>query len=178
MATNPRANVVKVAYRFQRVYADLQTGHALTVKASREEPVRPFMSQSDLDGACGVHLVAMIVSIYGLAKPSALHEMGRRKFGLAAEIFSAYKHTYFTGVHAAEWVELFNGLQLPFQLTAKFDAEDNADGHAVEWLMRALDDNTVVRGRKVLTAAPDTSQPKRQSQPPVEGGSGGYTTGL
>ena len=136
MASSTRPKEVKTAYRFQRVYADLQTGHALTVKATREEPVRPFMQQSDLDGACGIHLAAMIVSIYGLAKPSALHEMGRRKFGLAAEIFSAYKHTYFTGVHAAEWVELFNCLQLPFQLTAKFDAEDNADGHAVEWLMR------------------------------------------
>lgn len=136
MATNTRPKEVKVAYRFQRVYADLQTGHALTVKASREEPVRPFMQQSDLDGACGVHLAAMIVSIYGLAKPSALHEMGRRKFGLAAEIFSAFKHTYFTGVHAAEWVELFNSLSLPLQLSAKFGAEDNADGHAVEWLMR------------------------------------------
>lgn len=136
MATSLRPKEVKVAYRFQRVYADLQTGHALTVKATRAEPVRPFMQQSDLDGACGVHLAAMIVSIYGLAKPSALHEMGRRKFGLAAEIFSAFKHTYFTGVHAAEWVELFNGLHLPLQLTSKFGVEDNADGHAVEWLMR------------------------------------------
>ena len=136
MASSTRPKKSHVAYRFQRVYADLQTGHALTVKATRAEPVRPFMQQSDLDGACGVHLATMIVSIYGLAKPSALHEMGRRQYGLAAAIFAAYKHTYFIGVDAAEWVELFNGLNLPLQLTSKFGAEDNADGHAVDWLMR------------------------------------------
>lgn len=136
MTASPQNKEVKVTYRFQRVYADLQTGHALTVKATRADPVRPFAQQSDLDAACGVHLAAMIVSIYGLAKPSALHEMGRRKFGLAAAMFSAFKHTYFTGVHAAEWVELFNGLNLPLKLTSKFDVEDNADGYAVEWLMR------------------------------------------
>lgn len=136
MAASPRPKEVKVAYRFQRVYPDLQTGHALTVKATRAEPVRPFAQQSVLDSACGIHVAAIVAGIHGLAKPSALHEMGRRKFGIAAEIFSAFKHTYFTGVHAAEWVELFNSLNLPLQLTSKFGTEDNADGHAVEWLMR------------------------------------------
>ena len=136
MAINPRPKEVRAAYRFQRVFADLQTGHALTVKATREEPVRPFAQQSVLDSACGIHVAAIVAGIHGLAKPSALHEMGRRKYGIAAEIFSVFKHTYFTGVHAAEWVELFNSLNLPLQLTSKFGVEDNADGHAVEWLMR------------------------------------------
>ena len=136
MASGTRPKEAKVAYRFQRVYADLQTGHALTVKATRAEPVRPFAQQSVLDSACGIHVAAIVAGIHGLAKPSALHAMGRRKFGIAAEIFSAFKHTYFTGVHAAEWVELFNSLNLPLQLTPKFGVEDNADGHAVEWLMR------------------------------------------
>ena len=39
MATSPRPKEVKVAYRFQRVYPDLQTGHALTVKATRADSV-------------------------------------------------------------------------------------------------------------------------------------------
>ncbi len=132
-AAKPSKQVV--AYRFQRVYPGFITGPALTVKAQRAEPVRPFMGQGDLDGACGIHLVAMIVAIFGLAKPSALHEMARRKTGIAAAIFQILGHTYFTGVHALEWVQLFDDLELPVELTSKFEGEDNVDGHAVDWLM-------------------------------------------
>ena len=100
-AAKPSKQVV--AYRFQRVYPGFITGPVLTVKAQRAEPVRPFMKQSDLDAACGIHLVAMIVAIFGLAKPSALHDMARRKYGVAAEIWATYGHSYFTGVHALDW---------------------------------------------------------------------------
>ena len=44
------------SYSFQRVHAALQTGHALTVQQQRQEPVRCFMQQSMLDGACGMRL--------------------------------------------------------------------------------------------------------------------------
>ena len=73
-----------VAYRFQRVYPGFITGPVLTVKAQRAEPVRPFMKQSDLM----LHVAStccMIVAIFGLAKPSALHDMAQRKYGVAAE---------------------------------------------------------------------------------------------
>jgi hypothetical protein len=132
-AAKPSKQVV--AYRFQRVFPGFITGPVLTVKAQRAEPVRPFMKQSDLDAACGIHLVAMIVAIFGLAKPSALHDMARRKYGVAAEIWTTYGHSYFTGVHALEWVQLFDDLELPVELTSKFEGEDNVDGHAVDWLM-------------------------------------------
>lgn len=134
MASIKKPSKQVVAYRFQRVYPGFITGPVLTVKAQRAEPVRPFMKQSDLDAACGIHLVAMIVAIFGLAKPSALHDMARRKYGVAAEIWTTYGHTYFTGVHALEWVQLFDDLELPVDLTSKFEGE-NVDGHAVDWLM-------------------------------------------
>ena len=124
-----------VAYRFQRVYPGFITGPVLTVKSQRAEPVRPFMKQSDLDAACGIHLVAMIAAIFGLAKPSALHDMARRKYGVAAEIWTTFGHTYFSGAHALEWLQLLSDLDLPIELTAKFEGEDNVDGHAVDWLM-------------------------------------------
>ena len=125
-----------VAYRFQRIYPGFIIGPVLTVKAQRAEPVRPFMKQSDLDAACGIHLVAMIVAIFGLAKPSALHDMARRKYGVAAEIWTAFGHTYFTGVHALAWQQLLDDLDLPIELTSKFvDGEDHVDSHAVDWLM-------------------------------------------
>lgn len=132
-AAKPSKQVV--TYRFQRVYPGFITGPVLTVKAQRAEPVRPFMKQSDLDAACGIHLVAMIVAILGLAKPSALHDMARRKYGVAAEIWTAFGHTYFSGAHALEWLQLLSDLDLPIELTAKFEGEDNVDGRAVDWLM-------------------------------------------
>ena len=128
-----------VSYRFQRVYPGLQTGHVLTVQTRRQEPVRFFMQQSDLDGACGVHIAAMILAIHDLAKPSALHEMSHRKSGVSALVWQAFQHTYFAGVHPEEWVELMDGLNLPLALTAKYGVQDNADGHALEWLMRGGD---------------------------------------
>lgn len=128
-----------VSYRFQRVYPGIQTGHALTVKTKRQEPVRFFMQQSDLDGACGVHIAAMILAIHDLAKPSALHEMSHRKSGVSALVWQAFQHTYFAGVHPEEWVELVDSLNLPLALTAKYGVQDNADGHALQWLMRGGD---------------------------------------
>jgi hypothetical protein len=133
------SNHPAVSYRFQRVYPGIQTGHAPTVKSKRQEPVRFFMQQSDLDGACGVHIAAMILAIHDLAKPSALQQMSSRKSGVSALVWQAFQHTYFSGVHPEEWVELMNGLNLPLALTAKYGIQDNADGHALEWLMRGCD---------------------------------------
>ena len=124
-----------VSYGFQRVHAALQTGHALTVQQQRQEPVRCFMQQSTLDGACGVHVFAAICAIFGLAKVSALHNMSQRKYGVPAEIWKAFGPTYFTGVHAKDWVELVNNLALPLKLTAKYGANDHVDQHALDWLM-------------------------------------------
>ena len=132
-------NRAAVSYRFQRVYPGIQTGHVLTVQTKRQEPMRFFMQQSDLDGACGVHIAAMILAIHDLAKPSALHEMSNRKSGISALVWQAFKHTYFAGVHPEEWVELMDGLNLPLALTAKYGVQENADGHALEWLMRGGD---------------------------------------
>lgn len=139
MSKTVSLNRPAVSYRFQRVYPGLQTGYALTVQTRRQEPVRFFMQQSDLDGACGVHIAAMILAIHDLAKPSALHEMSHRKSGVAAMVWQEFQHTYFAGVHPEEWVELMDGLNLPLALTAKYGVQDNADGHALEWLMEGGD---------------------------------------
>lgn len=123
------------AYGFQRVHASLQTGHALTVRQQRQEPVRCFMQQSTLDGACGTHVLAMILVIFDLAKASALHDMSQRKYGVAAQVWTAFAPTYFCGVHANEWVKLVDSLDLPLKLSAKYGAKDYVDRYAVDWLM-------------------------------------------
>jgi hypothetical protein len=118
------------------VHAALQTGHALTVQQQRQEPVRCFMQQSMLDGACGTHVLAMLLVIFDLAKASAMHDMSQRKYGVAAEVWNAFGPKYFSGIHAKDWVELVNSLALPLKLTAKYGAKEHVDQHALDWLMR------------------------------------------
>ena len=127
---------IKPSYTFQRVHAALQTGHALTVQQKREEPMPCFMQQSMLDASCGLHVAAMLVAILDMAKVSALHDMGRRKYGVAAEIFRAFEPSHFTGIHCEEWVAQMAALDLPLVLTACYGADGGVDAQAIEWLMR------------------------------------------
>jgi hypothetical protein len=124
------------SYTFQRVHAALQTGHALTVRQKREEPVQFFMQQSTLDGACGTHMLAMLLVIFGLAKASALHDMSRRKYGVAADVWRVFSPYYFNGINPEDWVEAVDSLGLPLELTARFCIEHDVDTPAVQWLMQ------------------------------------------
>ncbi len=74
-----------VSYRWQRHHALLQTGHYLTVQSKRQDPVRVFFGQGDIDGACGVHVLSAVLVLLGLAKNSALQDMPRRKYGVVAD---------------------------------------------------------------------------------------------
>lgn len=136
MSKNVSSHRSAESYRFQRVHPALITGHALTVKAQRAEPVQPFVQQSPLDSACGVHLVATLLAIFGLAKPSALADMSRRRHGVAAAVWHAYGDTYFTGIAAPEWGERFETLGLPLELTAKYTPQDAVDAQVLDWLMQ------------------------------------------
>ena len=124
------------SYTFQRVHAALQPGAVLTVQQKRQEPMPCFMQQSMLDGACGVHVLAMVLVILDLAKASALHNMSRRTYGTAAQVHRAFEPTYFTGIHAREWTALVQGLNLPLALKANHVADGGVDGATVDWLMR------------------------------------------
>ncbi len=123
-------------YTFQRVHPALQTGHALTVQQQRQAPVPCFMQQSTLDGACGTHVLASVLVIFNVAKASAMHDMSRRKSGVAAAVWKAFAPTYFVGVHPKDWVALIQSLSLPLELNAKYGYQNQADHYAVDWLMR------------------------------------------
>jgi hypothetical protein len=112
-----------VAYRWQRHHASLQTGHYLTVQSKRQDPVRVFFGQGDIDGACGVHVLSAVLVLMGLAKNSALQDMPRRKYGVPAEVWATFSHTFFCGVHAHEFVELADTLKLPLNLTLRQDKD-------------------------------------------------------
>ena len=132
----PKTKTEAVAYRWQRYYHALQTGHYLTVKTKqRREKSALFQTQGSLDGACCLHVFAAVLTILGLAKHDALADMTRRKYGLSAEIFKAFRHTYFDGIHAHDFVDLVNNeLMLPLSLALR----QAADGGLDKWTMDNL----------------------------------------
>lgn len=132
----PTSSVVgPSAYRFQRCHPALQSGHIVTAQLKRQDPVSVFFAQSDLDSACGLHVLTMVLSILGLAKACAMTGMSHRKYGVPAEVWSAFKHTYFTGCEVEEYVELIDSLNLPLNL--KTVCEPNSiDQFALENLMQ------------------------------------------
>ena len=132
----PKTKTDVVAYRWQRHHASLQTGHYLTVQSKRQDPVRVFFGQGDIDGACGVHVFSMVLVISDLAKSIALQDMSRRKFGVPAEVWAAFQHTFFGGVHAHEFIELADSLLLPLDLTLRQDKDGGLDKWTVDNLLR------------------------------------------
>lgn len=151
--SNSRKSISKpVAYRFTRHYSALQVGTTLTVQSKREEPVRVFFSQSDLDGACGLHVASMMLVILDLAKSGALLDMNRRKFGVPAIVFAAFKHTYFEGVEADEYVTVLESLDLPLQITLRTDKDKDKSGSLDAFVVDSL-----MRGELVAIAIASTN---------------------
>jgi hypothetical protein len=103
-------------FSFQRFHPALQTGDTLSVLSQRQQPVPVFFQQSTLDGACGLHVLAMVLSIHGIAQPGALESMSRRQSGVAADVWQAFKDTYFSGVLAADLVARVQSMGVPLAL--------------------------------------------------------------
>lgn len=127
-----------VTYRWQRYHPALQTGHYLSVKSKqRREDVPVFFGQSSLDGACGLHVLCMVLVILDLAKHDALENMSRRKFGVPAQVWSAFRHTFFEGVSPTEFCSIINkALMLPLSLTLRQAKEAELDIWTVEHCMK------------------------------------------
>ena len=124
-----------VQYRYQRYYHSLQTGHYLLKQARRQDPVRVAFRQSEIDGACGLHALCSVLVIFDLAKSVALVDMAKRKYGVPAMVFEAFKHTYFTGVNPAEFVRLVHSLDLGLNLTLVDATKADCDRWLVDCLM-------------------------------------------
>ena len=135
MATS-KSKAETVAYRWQRYHASLQTGHYLTVQNKRQERECLFFKQADISGACGVHVLAAVLVMFGLAKNSALQDMPRRKYGVVADVWAVFQHTFFCGVYAHEFVELVDSLKLPLNLTLRQDKDGGLDKWTVDNLLR------------------------------------------
>jgi hypothetical protein len=125
-------------YRWQRYHASLRTGRYLAVQSKRKgkELAPAFFAQSDIDGACGLHVFSAVLVMFDLAKASALLDMPLRRYGVAAEVWAAYKHTFFCGVFASEFVELADSLKLPLSLNLCQDSDGGLDKWTVDNLLR------------------------------------------
>ena len=151
MVTRKKQHSATISYRFQRYFSPLQTGRYLLKQSKRQQPVRVFFHQGDIDAACGIHVFAAVLVLFDLAKSVALQEMPRRRYGLPAEVWKAFKHTFFTGVHAHEFVDLINSLKLPLSLTLR----DNKEGGLDRWLVDCL-----MRGELVAIVTANAKSPR------------------
>jgi len=123
-------------YRFSRIHHALQVGSHLSVKLDTGHPVRAHFRQSVMDSACGLHVLAMVLVILGLAKRTALEQMSQRKFGVAADVWRAFKETVFSGVDAREYCESIDSLNLPLQLSLRDKCSSDVDEFALESALR------------------------------------------
>jgi hypothetical protein len=125
----------QIVYRWQRVQPTLCVGHVLTVKSKRQEPMKVFFQQSELDGACGIHCLCMALVILGLAKGYALTEMSRRTHGVPAEVWREFSGLYFCGIEVEEFVERIRRLGLPIDVAFRTRSDASLDQFAVDNLM-------------------------------------------
>ena len=143
----PSKPTARVA-RFHPALVGGTTVRAKTVQ--RTDPVAVFFGQGDLDGACGVCCLSMVLSILGVAKASGLEAMPHRKFGIPSDVWKAFQHTFFAGINAPELRDAVATLALPLRLTMRH-AADRSDVAAHEAVADfAL--NSVARGSLLMLA--------------------------
>jgi hypothetical protein len=116
----PAVSISKAAaYRFSRYYAGLQAGPTLTVQTKRQDPVAIHFAQGSICSSCGLTCLCMVLSAYGLAKPSALENMSHRQSGVAAEVWRVLGPFFMTGITAPELKSAIESLSLPIKLSMR-----------------------------------------------------------
>ena len=126
-------------HRRMHFHPALLLGHTLTVKSKREDPMAVFFKQSDIDGACGLHCLAMVCVILNLAKSQALTQMATRRYGVPAEIWAEFgDDIYFTGVETQDFVRRVERLNLPLRISARHENDPRLDSFAIDNLRRGL----------------------------------------
>jgi hypothetical protein len=133
MAKQAQTNAI--SYRFQRYQHALMTGKLLLKQSKRQDPVRVFFRQGDLDSYCGLAVFSMVLVIFDLAKSVALQDMARRKYGTPSDVWAALGDTAFTGVRAADFVQRVDSLKLPLRLTLREANTGSVDRWVVDCLM-------------------------------------------
>ena len=124
----------KALYRTVRYHPALNAGHTLTVSGARQEPVDVLLRQSDIDGACAHHCVAMALIILGLVKRSAVINQAKRKSGVAAQLYQTLADGWFEGFHAKQLFEAIESMKLPLVARLRDDFK-SVDASAVKALL-------------------------------------------
>jgi hypothetical protein len=130
-----QAQTRAVSYRFQRYHHALMTGKLLLKQSKRQDPVRVFFRQGDLDSYCGLAVFSMVLVIFDLAKSVALQDMAHRKYGMPADVWTVLGETAFTGIRASDFVQRVDSLKLPLNLTLREANTGSVDRWVVDCLM-------------------------------------------
>lgn len=110
----------------------------MTVHCQRQEPVEVHLRQSDIDGACAHHCLAMVLIILGLVKRSAVLDMAKRRYGVAANLYTVLADHWMDGTWAAEVVTAIERLDLPLVVKWADGFNSGVDAFAVDALQRGL----------------------------------------
>ncbi|MDP9996466.1 hypothetical protein J2W28_006955 [Variovorax boronicumulans] len=131
------ARSTQAGMRVQRYHSALDIGNALTTRSRRQEPVSVHIRQSEADGACAMHCVAMALVILDLAKRSAILSMAHRKYGVAADLYEALGHSWHEGAYAQDVVDALEALELPITVRWADGFDRGVDAFAADSLKKA-----------------------------------------
>lgn len=123
--------------RVQRYHPALDIGNVLTTQSRRQEPVEVHLRQSDADSACAMHSVAMALVVLDLVKRSAVLSMAHRKYGVAADLYTALGHSWLEGAYAEDVVDALEEMALPITVRSADGFDRGVDAFAVESLKKA-----------------------------------------
>ncbi|RYG22513.1 MAG: hypothetical protein EON93_25050, partial [Burkholderiales bacterium] len=108
----------------------------LTAKCQRQDPVLAHFRQSEMDGACAHHALASALVILGLIKRSAVLEQSRRRYGVAAILYTVLADHWMDGIYAPELVGAIEQLNLPLDVKWVDGFDTGVDALTVDALMR------------------------------------------
>ena len=89
------------------------------VKRSTAKPIRLHFRQSDVDGACGIHTIAMALSVLGIASPRQLQKMTTARSGIAKKLWDLAQDYYFSGMETRQLCDILMALDVGLRVRIK-----------------------------------------------------------
>ncbi|MDO8177869.1 MAG: hypothetical protein Q7T62_06455 [Undibacterium sp.] len=89
------------------------------IKQRAGRPIRLHFRQSDVDGACGIHTIAMALAVLGIASPRQLQKMTTARSGIAKKLWDLAQDYYFSGMETRQLCEILLALDVGLRVRIK-----------------------------------------------------------
>ncbi|MDO8729513.1 MAG: hypothetical protein Q7K26_06590 [bacterium] len=89
------------------------------IKRSTGKPIRLHFRQSDVDGACGIHTIAMALAVLGIANPRQLQKMTTARSGIAKKLWGLAQDYYFSGMETRQLCDILLALDVGLRVRIK-----------------------------------------------------------